>query len=88
MTGQDDEIEGKIENVALRPELHPRYGRPVTISADSVTVDHQKKRVTTSFRLWEPNAPEHEFFSDEGPSLGGEGRYPSPLQYVLGGIGT
>ena len=76
------------ENVALRTDLHPRYARPITISADAVLVDHQVKRVTTSFRLWDPHAREFEFLTDEGPSLGGKGEYPSPLQYILGGIGT
>jgi hypothetical protein len=76
------------ENVALRAELHPRYARPITISADAELVGHQVKRVTTSFRLWDAKAKEFEFLSDEGPSLGGKGEYPSPLQYLLGGIGT
>jgi hypothetical protein len=76
------------EDVSLRPELHPRYGRPMAMAADCVVVDRQLKRVTTTYRLWNPNAPVFEYYSEEGPSLGGLGRHPAPLQYVLGGIGT
>lgn len=76
------------EDVSKREELHPRYNRPMTMAADCVVVDHQLKRVTTTYRLWRPDAPIFEYYSEEGPSLGGKGRYPLPLQYVLGGIGT
>lgn len=76
------------EDVSKRRELHPRYARPMTMTADCVVVDHQLKKVTTSYRIWDPDAPEYEFWSEEGKPLGGKGRYPLPLQYLLGGIGT
>jgi hypothetical protein len=78
------------EDVSLRAEIHPRYARPMTMAADCSMVrgERQLKRIRTSYRLWKQNAPEFEFYSEEGPSLGGKGRHPLPLQYILGGIGT
>lgn len=31
---------------------------------------------------------EHVFYMDEPPALGGEDRYPQPLTYIAGGVGT
>jgi hypothetical protein len=78
------------EDVSQREEIHPRYARPMTMAADCrmVPQERQLKSIRTTYRLWNPNAPEFEFYSEEGPSLGGQGRYPLPLQYILGGIGT
>jgi uncharacterized OsmC-like protein len=84
----DPTIGDPNEDVSLRPELHPRYNRPMTMAADCVVADHQLKKVVSTYRLWNPDAPVFEFWSEEGPSLGGQGRYPLPLMYVLGGVGT
>lgn len=70
-------------------ELHPRYARPMTMSVDcSTTAEHQLKKVVATHRIFNPDARVFELYAEEGPNLGGQGRHPLPLQYVLAGIGT
>ena len=69
----------------------PPGGRRLTLGADVEILDGHLKvaRGGASTAEGDPQdgGPVFEFFSDEPPFLGGEGRHPQPLLYLAAGIG-
>lgn len=72
------------------PEALPPEGRFISMGADIEIIDGHLKIArggSSTAAGGKMGGEAFEFYSDEPPFLGGEGRYPQPLLYLAAGIG-
>ncbi len=74
----DCENQGKMLNEVRGYQVTERGG-----TGPSPHETERKERVLLGGRQ-----EEHTFYVDEPPRLGGDGKYPQPLTYIAGGVGS
>jgi hypothetical protein len=87
-----DESSRPVVDLSTRqPTPIPPGGRHITMGADIEIVEGHLKLArggsSTAAGGAQDESQMFEFYSDEPPFLGGEGRHPQPLLYLAAGIG-